>query len=164
MTTYAQATPADAAAIAAMQCAVADDLTARHGRGHWSTRATERGVLQRLQQSLVLVARTHVEIVGAVVLAAKKPWAIDVAYFREVTRPLYLTDMVVRPSAQRQGVGRGLVERVLAAAREWPAGAIRLDAYDSAAGAGEFYRKCDFTEVARVTYRRVPLIYFERLL
>lgn len=49
-------------------------------------------------------------------------------------------------------------------AQEWPADAIRLDAYDAEAGAGDFYRKCGFREVGRVSYRGVPLIYFERML
>ena len=42
--------------------------------------------------------------------------------------------------------------------------AIRLDAFDCAAGAGEFYRKCGFTEAARVVYKGVPLIDFEMVL
>jgi hypothetical protein len=49
-------------------------------------------------------------------------------------------------------------------ARAWPSQAIRLDAYDADAGAGGFYAKCGFREVGRVTYRTVPLIYFELLL
>jgi len=39
-----------------------------------------------------------------------------------------------------------------------------LDAYDTAAGAGEFYRKCGFEEVGRVIYRGTPLIYYQMLL
>ena len=41
-----------------------------------------------------------------------------------------------------------------------PAPAIR-DPADT--GAGEFYRKCGFREVARVTYKGTPLIYYEWL-
>jgi hypothetical protein len=48
--------------------------------------------------------------------------------------------------------------------REWPADAIRLDAYDGASGGGPFYRKCGFTEVGRTVYRSTPLVYFEYLL
>ena len=48
--------------------------------------------------------------------------------------------------------------------REWPADALCLDAYDTGAGAGEFYRKCGFTEVGRGTYRNMPLIFFELLM
>ena len=40
----------------------------------------------------------------------------------------------------------------------------RLDAYDSQAGAGEFYASCGWTEVGRASYRDVPLIYYELLL
>ncbi len=47
--------------------------------------------------------------------------------------------------------------------RAWPADAIRLDAFDSPAGAGAFYAKCGFREVVHVAYRKDPLIYFEML-
>jgi hypothetical protein len=30
-----------------------------------------------------------------------------------------------------------------------------MEAYDAAAGAGEFYSKCGFREVGRVTYRKL---------
>jgi hypothetical protein len=43
----------------------------------------------------------------------------------------------------------------------WPADAIRLDAWDAQAGAGEFYRKCGYREVGRAAYRKTRLIYFE---
>ncbi len=56
------------------------------------------------------------------------------------------------------------MERASALAREWPADAIRLDAYDAGAGAGAFYLACGYREVGRVTYRGVPLVYFETLL
>jgi hypothetical protein len=49
-------------------------------------------------------------------------------------------------------------------ARAWPADAIRLDAFDAEAGAGCFYRKCGFREIARVTYKGAPLVYFELVL
>ncbi len=81
-----------------------------------------------------------------------------------MSRPLYLTDMAVAPAAQRQGVGRHLLEAAKDVARGWPGQAIRLDAYDAAAGASEFYARCGFREVGRVAYRGVPLVYFECLL
>jgi GNAT superfamily N-acetyltransferase len=153
----------DAPDIAALRTAVADDLTARHGRGHWSSAATERGVTHGIHTSKVLVAKTQRRIVGTLRLATKKPWAIDTKYFVNVECPLYLLDMAVDPARQRQGIGRMMLESAVAVAREWPAGAIRLDAYDHAAGAGEFYRKCGYREAGRVVYRGVPLIYFEQL-
>jgi len=35
----------DATAIAALRTAVAEDLTVKHGKGHWSYASTEKGVL-----------------------------------------------------------------------------------------------------------------------
>lgn len=159
----ATAIDADAPAIASLRTAVAEHLTLHYGRGHWSSGATEKSVLRGIRTSRVLVARDGAGIIGTLRLATKKPWAIDPAYFVAVRRPLYLTDMAVHPSVQRQGVGRRLVEEAGAVAKAWPADAIRLDAYDASAGAGGFYAKCGFREVGRVTYRRVPLVYFELL-
>jgi GNAT superfamily N-acetyltransferase len=84
--------------------------------------------------------------------------------FHECSAALYVHDLAVAPGAQRSGVGRLLMEVARVVARSWPADAIRLDAYDHAVGAGEFYVKCGFKEVGRVTYRGVPLVYFELLL
>jgi hypothetical protein len=42
-------------------------------------------------------------------------------------------------------------------AERWPAQAIRLDAYDAAAGAGGFYATCGYRETGRV--RGTPLVY-----
>lgn len=157
------ATDADAPAIASLRTTVAEYLTLHYGRGHWSSSATERGVLGGIRASCVLVARDDTGIVATLQLGAKKPWAIDPAYFVAVRRPLYLTAMAVHPSVQRQGLGRRLLEEAEAVAKAWPADAIRLDAYDGGPGAGAFYAKCGFREAGRVTYRGVPLVYFERL-
>ena len=162
--TLAEATPEDAAAIAALRTAVAERLTREHGSGHWSSAVTERGVLSALHvHSHVLVARGGTEILATLRLATKKPWAIDTAYFTAVRRPLYLTDMAVEPNLQRQGIGRRLLDFAIEAACAWPAEAIRLDAYNGPAGAGGFYARCGYQEVGRVVYRGTPLVYFERL-
>lgn len=158
------ATPDDAPAIARLRAAVAAHLTSRYGKGHWSSAGTERGVLFHLRTGNLFVAREESGVIATLRLATKKPWAIDRSYFTDCTRPLYLTDMAVVPELQGQGVGRLCVEEAKRMAREWPADAIRLDAYNAAAGAGDFYRKCGFREVGRVIYRNVPLIYLEMLL
>ncbi len=158
------ATNEDAAKVAALRNAVAEHLTSRYGKGHWSSTASEKGVLYNLRTSKVYVARDGSEVIGTLRLCTKKPWAIDVQYFSPCKKPLYLTDMAVAPDRQRKGIGRLCVEEARRVAREWPGDAIRLDAYDAVAGAGEFYRKCGFREVGRVSYRNVPLIYFEMLL
>ena len=161
---FAAATDSDAPELAALHSAVAEDLTRRFGQGFWSSTQTEAGVLRALRKpkySRVLVARAHDRIVGTLHLATKKPWAIDTAYFTPAKKPLYLTGMAVHPDVQRKGIGSQLMKEAESVARAWPADAIRLDAYDAKAGAEGFYAKCGFCEVGRVTYRRVPLVYFE---
>jgi GNAT superfamily N-acetyltransferase len=161
------ATEADAAELAALHTAAAEELTRQFGHGFWSSARTERGVLSQMRRpgfERILVARTGNRIVGALRLATKKPWAIDTAYFSAAKRPLYLTGMAVHPEFQRKGVGRFLMKEAEARARAWPADAIRLDAFDAGAGAGPFYAKCGYREVARVIYKRDPLVYFELVL
>jgi GNAT superfamily N-acetyltransferase len=161
---FEAATNSDAAALAALHCAVAEELTRQFGQGHWSSEQTERGVLSTMRKpafSRILIARTNRRIAGTLRLATKKPWAIDTAYFTAARRPLYLTGMAVHPELQRRGVGRLLLKEAEALARAWPADAIRLDAFDAEAGAGAFYAKCGYREVARVTYKQNPLVYFE---
>jgi GNAT superfamily N-acetyltransferase len=161
---FSIATQIDATVLAALHCAVAEDLTQRYGRGPWSWRTTEKGALLGMRHSRVLVARRGRAIVGTLYLPTKKPWAIDVSYFTSVEKALYLINMAVLPTMQRQGIGRQLIKEAVKQAREWPANAIRLDAFDAAAGAGVFYAKCGFREVGRVVYRKAPLVYFELVL
>jgi GNAT superfamily N-acetyltransferase len=161
---FSVATRTDAPVLAALHCAVAEDLTKRYGRGPWSWRTTEKGVLFSMRHARVLVARKGKTIVGTLHLPTKKPWAIDVSYFMPVEKALYLISMAVLPDLQRQGIGRELIKEAVEQARAWPVGAIRLDAFDAEAGAGAFYAKCGFREVGRVTYRKAPLIYFEMVL
>lgn len=161
---FALATPADAPEVAELRTAAARELTEQYGRGHWSTETTERGALAELRNAQVWIARYRDAPVATFRLATKKPWAIDVSYFTACKRPLYLTAMAVRPDFQRRGLGRKCVDEAVQIARDWPADAIRLDAYDADAGASLFYRKCGFTETGRTTYRSVPLVYHELVL
>lgn len=158
------AKPADAAEICALRCATAKKLTEVHGTGPWAGETSEKWVLFAMRNSTVFVARRRDQIIATLTFGTKKPWAIDRKYFSKCQRPLYLTAMAVVPELQRQGIGKSCVEAAMKIAREWPADAIFLDAYDAAAGAGEFYRKCGFREAGRATYRGAPLIYFEILL
>ncbi len=154
----------DATAIASLRCAVAEDLTARYGKGPWSSSGTDKGVLYAMKISSVYVARRRDKLVASLTLGTRKPWAIDRKYFSTCARPIYLTSMAVSPDLQRQGVGRLCMAEAVKLAKPWPGDAIFLDAYDAAAGAGEFYRKCGFREVGRTVYRKVPLVYFEMLI
>ena len=162
--TLEEATPEDAAAIARLRNDVADRLTRQHGKGHWSYASTEHGILSGMKRSRVYVAWHDGRIIATLTLQTKKPWAIERSYFADVATPLYLLSMAVDVGSQRQGIGRQCVEQARVIAERWPADAIFLDAYDANAGAGEFYRKCGFGEVGRVTYRGTPLIYFQLLL
>lgn len=142
----------------------AQHLTLRYGKGHWSYEVTEKSVKTGISaQSKVLLAKEGNSIVGTLRLTAKKPWAIDPSYFTKVPRPVYLVDMAVRPDMQRKKVGEFMLQEAKSFAGSWPAEAIRLDAYDHEAGAGDFYHKCGFIEKGRVVYRKSPLIYFEWL-
>jgi GNAT superfamily N-acetyltransferase len=159
--TFRDATLKDVPAIAGLQNAAAGALTARFGEGHWSTLVSERGAQLALRHARVRVGRSGRRILTVLRLATKKPWAIDVSYFTPVKSALYLTGMAVSVAHQRQGLGRLALQDACAIARDWPADAIRLDAYDAAAGAGSFYDRCGFAERGRVMYNGNPLVYYE---
>jgi len=158
------AVPSDMMDIVDLRAAVAGRLTEKYGQGPWSSVSTEKGVLFDMRNSKVFVVRQRGELVATWRLTVKKPWAIDQSYFSVCRRPLYLLSMAVTPDLQRQGVGRQCMEEITRLGREWPADAIRLDAYDAPAGAGPFYGKCGFRDVGRASYRGCPLAYFELLL
>ena len=144
-----------------MRIAAADRLTRDFGDGHWSAHTNEDAVLRDIKSSRVLAIRDGDRIIGTLALQTKKPWAIDISYFSPCKKALYLINMAVAPDRQRGGAGRALLAEALTVARSFPADAIRLDAYDSTAGAGDFYRKCGYTQVGSKSYRGVPLLYFE---
>ena len=157
------ATADDAEAVAALRNAVAEQLTARHGIGHWSSISSARGVRAEIRRSSVCLLRDEGRATATLALATRKPSAIDRRYFTPLKRPLYLLGMAVDPARQRIGVGRRCIAEAIAMCRAWPADALCLDAYDADAGVGDFYRKCGFTEVGRAPYRHAPLIYYEML-
>ena len=161
--TISLATTDDAAAIADVISEAALDLTNKHGHGHWSAIASEKGVLLGMSKAKILVARNGAEVVGTLRMTSLRPWVIDPAYFTPVPHPVYLVDMAVRPGYQRMGVGRALLEEAKNLATALTGDAIRLDAYAGIAGAGGFYEKCGFTEMGHIMYKKVPHIYFEWL-
>ena len=162
---FAAAGEEDAAAVAALRTRVAEQLTLEHGKGHWSLGTSAGVVAREIDAGKVLVARHGGgAVVATLTLGTRKPWAIDRSYFTPVERPIYLTGMAVDPSLQRGGLGRRLLDEAHQVVRGWPAQAVRLDAYDTTAGAGGFYRRCGYGERGRVTYRGTPLVYFEMLL
>jgi GNAT superfamily N-acetyltransferase len=155
------ATPAAAEPLAALHTAVALDLTLRYGTGHWSLRTSEKGALWTIRSAQVWIALQEERLVGTFTFAAKKPWAIDTSYFSPCAKPAYLVGMAVLPELQRGGIGRACIAEARHGARLLGADAIRLDSYNTPAGAGGFYARTGFREVGRVVYRLTPLIYFE---
>jgi ribosomal protein S18 acetylase RimI-like enzyme len=158
------ATTDDAADIAEVITEAAQDLTDKHGEGHWSAVATKKGITISMSKARVLVAKIDNKVVGTLRLTASRPWVIDPAYFTPVHRPIYLVDMAVRPGYQRIGVGRALIEQAKAMAAALTGDSIRLDAYEGVAGACGFYEKCGFTEMGHILYKKVPHVYFEWLI
>jgi GNAT superfamily N-acetyltransferase len=141
------ATADDVSDLVSFQTAVSQHLTLQYGKGHWSSGLTEKGVRFAMKISTVYVARDHSRLIATLTLSTRKPWAIDKKHFSSSKRPLYLTAMAIAPDEQRKGVGRLCIDEACRIASKWPSDAIRLDAYDAEAGAGEFYRKCGFREV-----------------
>jgi ribosomal protein S18 acetylase RimI-like enzyme len=133
------ATSADTTAIAELRTAVAEDLTSRFGKGHWSSAASVKGVTSDMKSATVLVASNRNKLIGTLRLATKKPWAIDTAYFAACHNPLYLTNMAVAPALQSKGIGRACIDSAVKIAQSRG-------------------------ETGRVAYRNVPLIYFELML
>jgi GNAT superfamily N-acetyltransferase len=161
---FAFATKADIPALLKLRLAVDADQEKRFGTNRWSTTITTKSVARAIKSSRVLLATRQRRVIGTLRMETKKPWAVDLKYFTPVAKAVYLHDVNVEPVLQRSGVGRRLIERAKAVAREWPADAIRLDAYDGPSGGGPFYERCGFTEVGRTVYRSVPLVYFECVL
>ena len=158
------ATADDVPDLVSLRNAVNDHLRTHYGDGYWLSRATEKGALFAMRRGTVYLARRRDQLVATLTLSTRKPWAIDKKYFHASEKPLYLTAMAVHPNHQRKGIGRACIDEARKIARQWPGDAIRLDAFDTAAGAGDFYRKCGFREVGRAVYRVAALIYFEMLL
>ncbi|MBI2515889.1 MAG: GNAT family N-acetyltransferase [Opitutae bacterium] len=156
------ATTADAGAIATLRNAASDALTAKHGFGWWSGHGSAKGVLPDLRDAKILLGTHRGLLLATLRLTTRKPWAIDRAHFTPVQRPLFLTSLAVDPAHQRRGLGRQAMAEARRLAEAWPADALLLDAFDHpGAGAGAFYAKCGYREVARVTYRKARLIYYE---
>jgi GNAT superfamily N-acetyltransferase len=137
--TFRDATLDGVAAIAGLQNAAAGALTVRFGRGPWSSLVNERGAALAQRHARVRVGRDGKRILTVLRLATRKPWAIDVSYFTPVERPVYLTEMAASVAHQGQGLGRMTLEDVCTIAEEWPADAVRLDAFDANAGAGGLF-------------------------
>jgi GNAT superfamily N-acetyltransferase len=161
---FRPATNRDVPDLVLLRIKVNRHLAWKYGEGFWVARPTEKGARAQMQRGTVYIARFRNQLIASLTFSTRKPWAIDRKYFRPSKNPLYLTAMAVDPRYQGKGIGRLCLEEARRIATEWPADAIRLDAFDAHAGAGDFYRKCGYREVGRAVYRQTRLIYFELLL
>jgi GNAT superfamily N-acetyltransferase len=170
-----EASQNDVAEILALRLAVGAFMQERYGDSRWAPPIHEGSVIRlfkgpRTRKSdgetliKILVGKCRGEIVALTRMQTKKPWGFDLKYFTPGAKAVYLGDVEVSPKCQGQGFGTQLMAAVVDHARAWPVGAIRTSAYDGAAGAGPFYAKCGFREMGRVTYRTIPMIYFEMIL
>jgi GNAT superfamily N-acetyltransferase len=150
--------------LVAMRARVSQSLAKKFGDGFWAGRPTESSERFLMRIGQVYIARYRGKLIAALALSTRKPWSIDVNKFRASAKPLYLRAMAVEPAKQGNGIGSKCIAEVRRIAEEMGRDAIRLDAFDCPAGAGEFYRKCGFIETARVVYKGVPLIDFELML
>lgn len=173
--TISEATPNDVAEILALRLAVGARMQERFGDDRWAPPINEGSVLRlfkgpRTRKSdgetliKILIGKSRGEIVALTRMQTKKPWAFDLKYFSADVKAVYLGDVEVSPKFQGHGFGTQLMEAAADDARAWPADAVRTSAYDGVAGAGPFYSKCGFREMGRVTYRTIPMIYFEMIL
>ena len=66
------ATADDVADLVSLQNAVAQDLTSRHGKGHWSSNVSDKGVLFAMKRSTVYVAKCRKRLLGTFALSDQK--------------------------------------------------------------------------------------------
>ena len=126
----------------------ADELTRLHGDGHWSKARTVATLRKwAVDKSIHLVEHAGAPV-ATFCLSDRKPGFYRDVWFGETPGPvLYLTEFAVVPAEQRHGIGRwcmATIEDMARARGDW---AVRFDAYAGPAGAGQFYRKCDYTLV-----------------
>jgi predicted N-acetyltransferase YhbS len=154
--TLRQAKPDDVATAREILAAAAADLTTRFGEGHWSHVRSIETLRQYALNGTLYLTEAGAEPVGVLRLTERKISFYRKDWFaRPDDRAGYLLDMSVRPSHQRQGVGRRAMELVDQLARSAHLSAVRLDA---------FYRKCGYVQVHSATFRGVALEYFEKVL
>lgn len=89
----------------------------------------------------VFVARSGGHVIGYVAASLRIRPATPIS--REY-RALYLDEICVRPDQRKQGAGRLLVERLLAAAQEEGTERVELDAWAFNTAAASFFEKLGF--------------------
>jgi len=164
MLTFRLATRADASDVQNVRAAAADDLTTKHGAGHWSMVSTPITIRNQIDDNRVYIAKQD-QIVGTYTLDTQKIAFYRKDWFAYPNDPsLYLSNMAVVPKFQHMGKGRAIMMEIERLAKKMDCLAIRLDAYDSPAGAGRFYEKCGYEHVHHGILGYTAYTYFEKVL
>lgn len=130
------------------QCATAADWSEEQYRGLFAT-----GTVQRL----ALVADRTAEDGSETGLSARAE-LVGFLVARHLAPEWELENIVVAPLARRRGVGKRLLEALLAAARETRSEAVYLEFRESNAAARALYEKMGFRETGRrKSYYTKPL-------
>jgi GNAT superfamily N-acetyltransferase len=144
----------DVRTVHAILAAAAEDLAARFGPGHWSTVSSIETLRKYASDGVLFVLEAGAAAVGTLRLTDRKIGFYHVEWFAHpADDAAYLLDMAIDPGSQRRGIGRRSMTLAEDAARLLGLRALRLDAYEGRAGAGEFYRKCGYSLVHRSAFR-----------
>lgn len=158
----------DLKAICRVKKAAAEDLTARHGKGHWSGINLGNVVKRLVQGDTLYVAEidSGLTLVGTFTIDRVMPYFYDRKWFKKVGVNGFCTvrSMAIDPAHQKKGIGREIMKGIELLARRNRLKSIRLDAYAGPAGAGGFYEKCGYKKVHKGKFRKIELEYFEKVL
>lgn len=106
---------------------------------------------------------------GRVLLALQDDQAIGIGCLRRIGADIgEIKRMYVDPASRRAGVGRAILERLLAAAREAGYVKVRLDSAQYMTDAHALYRRLGFREIGAYPEKEVPdaftphLVFMER--
>jgi GNAT superfamily N-acetyltransferase len=153
----------DAPLVRELRVAVAEHLTREHGTGHWSQVGSVETIQDSAAAQILFVVEQGGELIGTFRLTDKKEAWYRASWFaRPEAQAAYLRAMAIRPDDQRKGIGRFVMDWMEQRVQRKGLAALRFDAYDSKAGAGEFYRKCGYTHVHSGEFNGVALEYYEK--
>jgi GNAT superfamily N-acetyltransferase len=150
--------------------AAAAALTAKHGVGYWSKRASPRRMRERIEDSdpamlekAWFVGEDASGVVAVIALATRpfRSWKKQL-WARPDQPALGVFDLSVHPLVWRQGVGRALMRFAERMARTRGLPWVRLDAFADNPDSNAFYRRIGYDERGQVSAGGVPLILYER--
>ena len=113
---------------------------------HWTEEQYQQAFQPEGVGRLVLVAESPLP------LASRPGVVADVAGFlvaRHLAAEWELENIVVAPTARRQGLGKRLLEALFSAARETSGGSVFLEVRESSAAARSLYERAGFEQTGR---------------